>query len=97
MLATSAILWLVVIVISIPVVNSAITSGTVIEQARLQSAIAQWAKSKTGYAVTVSCPKDPPASPGSVFDCVMTANGSTALVAVTVQDRSGDVTWQVQG
>ncbi len=97
MFTASITLWLIVIVISIPVVNAAITNGTELNQAKLQSAIAQWAEPKVGSAVTVTCPKNPPASPGSVFDCVMRASdGSTATVAVTVQDRSGDVTWQVQ-
>lgn len=74
-----------------------ITNGTVLERAKLQSDIAQWVRQKTGSAVTVNCPQDPSMSPGSKWDCLLTApDGSTAVADVTVQDRQGDVIWQVQ-
>jgi hypothetical protein len=98
LLAGTAAIWLIALVISVPIINSVITDASTINQAQLQSQIASSIKAKSGVAVTVNCPKDPPVNPGSQFQCIATAaDGSTVGVTVTVQDRSGDVIWQVTG
>jgi len=94
--SAGVIAWLVVIVISVPVTSSARTSGETFNQAQVQSQIASGIKAKSGVAVTVACPQDPPVNPGSTFQCVATAaGGSTVAVNVTIQDSSGDYIWQV--
>jgi Domain of unknown function (DUF4333) len=98
LLGASLAAWLLVIVISVPVINSVVTQNTVFNQSQVQAQIASGIKAKSGVAVTVSCPKDPPMNPGSQFQCIATAaDGSTALVTVTIQDRSGDYLWQTGG
>ena len=98
LLAGAAAVWLVVIVISTPVIDSVITNSETLNQARLQSQIASGIKSQTGEVTTVQCPQDPPLNPGSQFQCVATAtDGSTTMVTVTVQDRNGDIIWQTGG
>lgn len=94
----SVVTWLVVIVIMTPMINAAITSGSVFNRAKVQSNIARGIYNQTGMPVTVNCPQDPPISPGSQFQCVATASyGSTSMVTVTIQDNTGDFTWQVTG
>jgi hypothetical protein len=96
--AVSVVAWLVVILIATPVISSAVTSGSVFNRAKVQSDVAQALYDKTGTSVTVNCPQDPPLSPGSQFQCVATAaDGSTAMVTITIQDSSGGYTWQVTG
>lgn len=96
--AVSVVTWLVVIVIATPVINSAITSGSVFNRTKVQSDVAQAIYNRTGTRVTVNCPQDPPLSPGSQFQCVATADdGSTAMATITIADTSGDYTWQVTG
>jgi hypothetical protein len=98
LLVVAVAAWLVIIVIGASVVGSAVTTGAVFEQAQVQSQIASGIEAKSGIAVTVSCPQDPPLNPGSQFQCVATApDGSTTLVTVTIQDRSGDYLWQTTG
>ncbi|MGH3227294.1 MAG: DUF4333 domain-containing protein [Streptosporangiaceae bacterium] len=98
LLVGAAAAWLVVLVISVPVIGSVITDSAVFEQAQVQSQIASGIEAKSGVAVTVSCPKDPPLNPGSQFQCIATAaDGSTTLVTVTIQDRQGDIIWQTGG
>lgn len=93
----SALTWLVVVVIATPVISSAVTS-TVFNRAKVQSDIAQGIYHQTGTSVTVNCPQDPSLRQGSQFQCVATAvGGSTAMVTVTIQDSSGDYTWQITG
>ena len=90
--------WLLVIVIASPVIGSATTTGETFNRAQVQTTIAKGIKNQLGATVTVSCPKDPPLNPGSQFQCVATtADGSTTLVTVTIQDRSGDYLWQTAG
>lgn len=96
--AGSVIAWLVIIVIAVPVTGSVITDVTVFNRTQAQADIAKGIKARTGVAVTVDCPQDPPLNPGSQFQCIATAaDGSTTAVTVTVQDRSGDVIWQTGG
>jgi hypothetical protein len=98
LLVGAAAAWLLVLVISVPVIGSVITDSSVFEQAQVQSQIASGIEAKSGVAVTVSCPKDPPLNPGSQFQCIATAtDGSTTLVTVTIQDRQGDIIWQTGG
>ena len=98
LLVGAAAAWLLVLVVSVPVIGSVITDSAIFEQAQVQSQIASGIKAKSGVAVTVSCPKDPPLNPGSQFQCVATAaDGSTTLVTVTIQDRQGDIIWQTGG
>lgn len=67
-------------------------------QSRVQAQIANAIKKRTGVSVTVDCPRDPSLSPSSQFQCVATASdGSTVMVNVTIQDNSGDYTWQTAG
>ena len=85
----SVVIWLVVIVIVIatPAISSAITSGSMLHRAKVQSDVAQAIYDRTEVSVTVNCPQDPPLSPGSQFQCVApTADGSTAMVTITIQD-----------
>ncbi len=97
-LAAAVVVWLVVVVIAVPVTNSAVTTGETFNQAQVQADIAKGIKAQTGVTVTVSCPKDPPLNTGSKFQCVATAaNGSTTLVDITIQDQSGDYIWQTEG
>jgi hypothetical protein len=97
-LGVSAAIWLVVIVMAVPIVNSVITSSSTFERAKVQREIAQGITALTGVIVTVNCPQEPPMSPGSRFECVAAEfDGVTAKVTVRVQDRSGDFTWQIAG
>lgn len=96
--AASLIVWLVVIVIEASVINSAVVSGSVFNRSKVQTDVAQAIQAKTGVSVTVDCPQNPSLTPGSQFQCVATGNdGSTAMVTITIQDSSGDYTWQVTG
>jgi Na+/alanine symporter len=96
--AVSVVTWLVVIVIATPVIRSAVTSGSVFSRAKVQSDVAQAIYDKTGTSVTVNCPQDPPLNPGSQFQCVATAtDGSASMVTITIQDSSGEYTWQIKG
>jgi hypothetical protein len=96
--AVSVVTWLVVIVIAIPVINSAVTSGSVFNRAKVQSDVARAIHDQTGTSVTVNCPRNPPLRPGTQFQCVATAaDGSTAMVTITIQDSSGEYTWQIKG
>jgi hypothetical protein len=98
LLAGSVAAWLLIIVIAAPVVGSAITTGSVFERAKVQAQIANGIQAQTGNTVTVNCPASPPLDPGSSFQCIATsADGSTTAVTVTIQDRSGDMTWQTEG
>ncbi len=98
LLAAAVAVWLLAVVISVPVTGSASTTGATFNRAQVQSDVASAIKAKTGTAVTVDCPQDPPLNPGSKFQCVATAaDGSTAFVNITIQDRSGDYIWQVGG
>jgi Domain of unknown function (DUF4333) len=98
LLAAAVAVWLLVIVICVPVARAATTPGAIFNRAKVQSDIAAGIKAKTGYAVTVDCPQHPPLDPGSKFQCTATtAGGSTFMVDITIQDRSGDYSWQVGG
>jgi len=98
LLGASLAAWLLVLVISAPIINSVVTENTAFDQSQVQAQIASGIKAKSGVAVTVSCPRDPPMNPGSQFQCVASAaDGSTDLVTVTIQDRSGDYLWQTGG
>ena len=95
LLGASLAAWLLVIVISAPVIDSVVTENTVFNQPQVQAQIASGIEAKSGVAVSVNCPADPPMNPGSQFQCIATAaDGSTTLVTVTIQDRSGDYLWQ---
>jgi len=95
LLAGSITAWLLVLVISSPVIAAVTTDSATFNQAQVQSQIASGIKAKSGVAVTVSCPQNPPLNPGSQFTCIATAgDGSTVPVNVTIQDRSGDYIWQ---
>lgn len=84
--------------ISVPVIGAATTSGETFNQARVQTDLAKAIKAKSGYAVKVECPQNPPLNPGSKFTCIATAaDGSTVPGNITIQDRSGDYLWQVGG
>ena len=98
LLAASIAAWLLVIVISSPVIGSVTTDSATFNQAGVQAQIAKGIQAQAGVAVTVSCPADPPLDPGSRFECIATAaDGSTTAVTVTIQDRSGDIIWQTGG
>ena len=98
LLVTSVAAWLLVIVISSPVIRAVTTDSATFNQAGAQAQIAKGIEAQTGSTVTVNCPEDPPLNPGSKFECIATAaDGSTTLVTVTIQDRSGDVIWQTGG
>lgn len=48
-----------------------------------------------GMTVDVDCPPDPSMQQGSVFECLVTADGTMlTTVTVTVQDRSGYIIWR---
>ncbi len=80
---------------AIPFASGAKTSNEVFDQSGVQARIARAIRAKTGYAVTVACPRDPPMNPGSSFDCIATApDSSTAEIKVTIQDTSGNYIWQ---
>jgi hypothetical protein len=86
----------ILLAVAVPVASGAKTSNEVFDQAGVQAQIAKAVKDKTGEAVTVACPHDPPMNPGSSFDCIATApDNSTAEIQVTIQDTSGDYIWQV--
>ena len=98
LLVGAAAAWLLVLLISAPVIGSVITNSETFNQAQVQAQIASGIQSQTRTAVTVSCPQDPPLSPGSQFQCIATeADGSTIPVTVTIDDRSGQYTWQTGG
>jgi len=98
LLAAAVAVWLLAIVVSVPVIGSATTTGETFNRAQAQTDIAKGIKAQSGVTVTVNCPQDPPLNPGSKFECIATAgNGSTTLVTVTIQDRNGDVIWQTGG
>jgi len=98
LLAGAIAVWLLAIVVSVPVIGSATTTDETFNRAQAQADIAKGIKAQLGVAVTVNCPQDPPLDPGSKFECIATAaDGSTTLVTVTIQDRSGDVIWQTGG
>ena len=98
LLAGTVAAWLLVVVISAPVINSVTTSAAVFDQAKVQFEIAQNIQAQSGVSVSVSCPADPPLNPGSQFECIATtADGSTTAVTVTIQDRQGDIIWQTAG
>jgi hypothetical protein len=85
----------IVLAIATPLANAAKASNEVFNQSGVQSQIASWVKQKSGYAVTVACPSDPPMTAGTKFTCIATAtDGSTVPIDVTVQDNSGDIVWQ---
>jgi hypothetical protein len=95
LLAGAALVWVMAVLVSVPLSGSTPSGGT-FNQSYVQSQIAKGLKSKTGYADSVSCPKDPPMNPGSSFECVATfSDQSTAIVKVTTQDTDGDWIWQV--
>jgi hypothetical protein len=95
LLGASAALWLLVFVISAPVVSGVATAATTFNRTKVQADIARGIQNQLGVHAVVSCPKDPPIHPGSTFQCLARASdGSRALVTVTIQDRSGDYTWR---
>jgi hypothetical protein len=94
LLGIGAAAWVVAVIVSVPLAGSTVNSG--ITQSYLQSQISQGIKAKTGDASTVSCPQDPPVSPGSTFECLATfSDQTTDTVKVTIQDANGDWLWQV--
>lgn len=98
LLAGSVAAWLLVIVISSPVLGAVTTDSATFSQAGVQAQIASGIKAQTGVTVTVSCPANPPLDPGSKFECIArAADGSSTVVTVTIQDRQGDVIWQTGG
>ena len=98
LLAASIAAWLLVIVISSPVIGAVTTDSSTFNQVGAQAQIAKGIKAQTGSTVTVSCPANPPLNPGSQFKCIATAaDGSSTIVTVTIQDRQGDVVWQTGG
>ena len=86
----------IVLAVAVPVASGAKSSNEMFDQAGVQAQIAKAIKGKTGEAVAVACPHDPPMNPGESFDCIATApDNSTAEIQVTIQDTSGDYIWQV--
>lgn len=96
LLAAAVTVWLLVIVVSVPVIGRATGGGQTFDRAQAQAVIAKGIRAQLGVAVTVDCPQDPPLNPGSQFQCVATAADGSAST-VNVQDRGGDVTWQTGG
>jgi hypothetical protein len=96
LLAAAVVVWLLVIVFSVPVAGSATSNGETFNRAQAQAVIAKGIKAQLGVAVMVDCPQEPPLNPGSQFQCVATeADGSATTI--TVEDQGGDVTWQTGG
>jgi hypothetical protein len=96
--AACAAATVLVLAIVTPVAATVQTANMTFNQAKAQSDIAAWIKTNSGYTVTVACPPDPSMTVGTKLTCIATAaDGSTTPVDVTVQDNSGDITWQVGG
>jgi hypothetical protein len=98
LLVASLATWLLIIVVSIPVIKSVMTDSTTFRQTRMEADIASGIKIKSGFAVKVSCPQVHPTNPGSQFQCAAIASdGVTILVTVTIRDRSGAWSWHPIG
>lgn len=70
--------------------------GVPIDSARLEAKIAAGIQEQSGLSVTVQCPSNVMAKPGTSFQCIASGDGSRAVVNVQVQNSQGDVVWQVQ-
>jgi hypothetical protein len=70
---------------------------SVLDDAKLQDAIATGFKTQTGVQVSsVDCPEDQKIATGATFNCTLTAaDGTTYTIAVTQTDDKGNVHWSV--
>jgi Domain of unknown function (DUF4333)/Protein of unknown function (DUF2510) len=95
LLAASVAGWVLVVAIATPVISNVAAANTSFNRAKVQTDIARGIQNQLGVRAKVDCPQDPPIHPGSTFQCIArAADGSRALVTVTIQDRSGDYTWR---
>jgi hypothetical protein len=95
LLASSVAGWVLIFAIATPVINNVAAANTSFNRAKVQTDIARGIHDQLGVRATVDCPRDPPIHPGSTFPCIArAADGSRAMVNVTIQDRSADYTWR---
>jgi hypothetical protein len=95
LLAASVAGWVLIVAIATPVINNVAVANTSFNRVKVQTDIARGIRNQLGVRATVDCPQDPPIHPGSTFQCIArAADGSRAMVTVTIQDRSGDYTWR---
>jgi hypothetical protein len=95
------VVWVVTFILTVilqsSVLNGAASRNLTLDQGALQQQIVAKADETVAGGVTASCPSET-LHQGETFQCVLTAiaDGSTAIVNVTVQNNSGDLVWQVQ-
>lgn len=95
LLAASVAGWVLIVSIATPVINNVAAANTSFNRVKVQTDIARGIRDQLGVRATIDCPQDPPIHPGSTFQCIArAADGSRAMVTVTIQDRSGDYTWR---
>lgn len=95
LLGASAVGWVLIVAIATPVISNVAEANTSFNRAKVQTDIARGIQNQLGVRATIDCPQDPPIHPGSTFQCIArAADGSRAMVTVTIQDRSGDYVWR---
>jgi hypothetical protein len=69
-----------------------------LDEPRVEEQIRSELSTQLGVEVEeVDCPSDPSMQVGSSFRCLATgADGSTAFVTVSVQDKNGFITWELE-